>query len=81
ILKPKCLGGHFEYHVTRRHIDACEELQDKSLVISSKFQKMGSCGRIIFIYPYFFVTKDEHKNAGRPFCFPAFLQLLYLLLK
>ncbi|MCX7843737.1 MAG: hypothetical protein N2489_11810, partial [Clostridia bacterium] len=49
ILKPKCQGGHFEYHVTRRHIDACEELQDKSLVISSKFQKMGSCGRINFI--------------------------------
>ncbi|MCX7843501.1 MAG: hypothetical protein N2489_10615 [Clostridia bacterium] len=46
IPKPKCQGGHFEYDVTRRHIDACEELHDKSLVISSKFQKMGSCGRI-----------------------------------
>ncbi|MCX7841619.1 MAG: hypothetical protein N2489_00905 [Clostridia bacterium] len=45
IPKPKCHGWHFEHHVTRRHINACEELQDKSLVISSKFQKMGFCGR------------------------------------
>ncbi|MCX7843527.1 MAG: hypothetical protein N2489_10745 [Clostridia bacterium] len=38
IPKPKCQGWHFEHHVTGSHIDACEELQDKSLVISSKFQ-------------------------------------------
>ncbi|MCX7843538.1 MAG: hypothetical protein N2489_10800 [Clostridia bacterium] len=46
IPKPKCHGGHFEHHVTGCHIDTCEELQDKSIVISSKFQKMGSCSRI-----------------------------------
>ncbi|MCX7842525.1 MAG: hypothetical protein N2489_05570 [Clostridia bacterium] len=43
---PKCLGWHFEYHVTGCHIDASEELQDKVLVISTKFPKMGFCSRI-----------------------------------
>ncbi|MCX7843368.1 MAG: hypothetical protein N2489_09930 [Clostridia bacterium] len=38
---PKCHGRHFERHVTGSHIDACEELQDKVLVISSKFPKIG----------------------------------------
>ncbi|MCX7843258.1 MAG: hypothetical protein N2489_09335 [Clostridia bacterium] len=40
---PKCQGWHFEHHMTGCHIDACEELQDKVPVISSKFQKMGFC--------------------------------------
>ncbi|MCX7843487.1 MAG: hypothetical protein N2489_10545, partial [Clostridia bacterium] len=43
---PKCHGWHFEHHVTGCHIDAGEELQDKVLVISSKFPKMGFCSRI-----------------------------------
>ncbi|MCX7841853.1 MAG: hypothetical protein N2489_02100 [Clostridia bacterium] len=34
------------HHVTGCHIDAGEELQDKVLVISSKFPKMGFCSRI-----------------------------------
>ncbi|MCX7843745.1 MAG: hypothetical protein N2489_11855 [Clostridia bacterium] len=46
IPEPECHGWHFEHPVTRRHIDACDELQDKPSVISSKFQKMGSCSRI-----------------------------------
>ncbi|MCX7843182.1 MAG: hypothetical protein N2489_08930 [Clostridia bacterium] len=43
----KCHGWHFEHHVTGGHIDECEELQDKVLVISSKFPKMGFCSRRI----------------------------------
>ncbi|MCX7843508.1 MAG: hypothetical protein N2489_10650, partial [Clostridia bacterium] len=43
---PKCHGWHFEHNVTGCHIDASEELQDKVLVISSKFPKMGFCSRI-----------------------------------
>ncbi|MCX7843356.1 MAG: hypothetical protein N2489_09845 [Clostridia bacterium] len=30
IPKPKCHGWHFEHRVTECHIDAGEELQDKS---------------------------------------------------
>ncbi|MCX7843016.1 MAG: hypothetical protein N2489_08080 [Clostridia bacterium] len=43
---PKCHGWHFEHNVTGCHIDASQELQDKVLVISSKFPKMGFCSRI-----------------------------------
>ncbi|MCX7842989.1 MAG: hypothetical protein N2489_07940 [Clostridia bacterium] len=45
---PKCQGRHFEHHVTGCNIDAGEELQDKVLVISSKFTKMGFCITINF---------------------------------
>ncbi|MCX7843574.1 MAG: hypothetical protein N2489_10980 [Clostridia bacterium] len=45
---PKCHGRHFEHHVAGCHIDAGEKLQDKVLVISSKFPKMGFCSRISF---------------------------------
>ncbi|MCX7842084.1 MAG: hypothetical protein N2489_03310 [Clostridia bacterium] len=44
---PKCKGRHLEHHVTGGHIDAGEELQDKVLVIPSKFPKMGFCSTII----------------------------------
>ncbi|MCX7842858.1 MAG: hypothetical protein N2489_07275, partial [Clostridia bacterium] len=56
---PKCHGWHFEHHVTGCHIDAGEELQDKVLVISSKFPKMGFCSRIIYCF-LIYLNGEQH---------------------
>ncbi|MCX7841976.1 MAG: hypothetical protein N2489_02750 [Clostridia bacterium] len=42
----KCHGWHSEHYITGFSVDACEELQDKVIVISSKFTKMVFCSRI-----------------------------------